>query len=90
MMNTNFEYIRKRQLIKPMFYVHVTDIDELQKEPFYLACTTERIFENKETLYDLYVQDAHLKAVLAESQKNLLKVNSTDKKRYDLLFKRLR
>lgn len=42
MINTNFEYITKKQLIKPHFYVHVTDIDELQKEPFYLACSYSR------------------------------------------------
>lgn len=49
MINTNFEYITKKQMIKPFFYVHVTDIDELQKEPFYLAC--EFLVKNKPKIH---------------------------------------
>jgi len=65
------------------------DIEMLQKEPFYLACTSERILLNKENLFDIFIDESNLKAVLNENQKNLLKVNSCDKKRFDQLVKKL-
>jgi hypothetical protein len=89
MISTNFNYVTKRQMLRPYFYVNVTDIESLQEQPFFSACTSERIFESKEFLYDLFIKDSELKAVLADSQKNLLKVNSYDKKRYDLLLKKI-
>lgn len=63
---------------------------ELNKKIIYfnLSGTTERIFENKDYLYDLFVNDSQLNAVLSD-QKNLLKINSSDKKRYDLLLKKI-
>ena len=51
--------------------------------------TSERIFESKEHLYDLFINGCELKAVFAESQKGLLKINSADKKRYELLLKKI-
>ena len=57
---------------------------------FLFTGTTEDIFENKGHLYDIFVKDANLTAVLSENQKSLLKVTSADKKRYDMLMKRLR
>ncbi len=89
MINTNFEFVHKKQQLKPFFYVNVTDIDQLQDQPFYLACTTEKIFESKDHLYDLFVNDSQLNAVLNESQKCLVKVNSSDKKRYESFLKKI-
>ena len=41
-------------------------------------------------MFDIYADDSNLKAVLTENQKNLLKVTSGDKKRFDLLIKHLK
>ena len=90
MINTSFEFINKRQHLKPFFYVNVMDIEQLQQQPFYIACTTEKIFESKDHLYDLFVNDCQMCAVLNDSQKNLLKINSADKKRYDIFLKKIR
>lgn len=88
--NTSFNFASSKQLLKPFFYVSVMDIEMLEKEPFYLACTSERILLNKANLFDIFIDESSLKAVLNENQKSLLKVNSCDKKRYDSLMKKLR
>ena len=36
--NSSYNFASIKQLIKPFFYVSVMDIEELQSEPFYLAC----------------------------------------------------
>ena len=41
----------------PQFYVNVTDIDMLQNLDSYVACTTEKIFQSKTHLYDVFVDD---------------------------------
>ncbi len=87
--NTGYKFASSKQYLKPLFYVTVMDIEMLQKEPFYLACTSERILLNKENLFDIFIDESNLKAVLNENQKNLLKVNSCDKKRFDQLVKKL-
>ena len=99
-----------KQSIKPLFFINISDIEELKEKSFYLACnlntialfklfklfkiikigTTEDIFENKKNLYDIFIKDTNLIAVLNENQKSLLKVNSMDKRRYDNLIKKLR
>jgi hypothetical protein len=38
MISTNFNFITNKQMLKPFFYVNVTDIDSLQEKPFYAAC----------------------------------------------------
>ncbi len=38
----------------------------------------------------MFVEDKNIKAVLIENQKNLLRINSSDKKKFDLLMKRLK
>lgn len=69
MINTTFESITKKQQLKPIFYVNVIDIEQLQEQPFYLACTTEKIFESKYHLYDLFVNETQLNAALSDCQK---------------------
>ena len=36
--NTSFNYASRKQLIRPVFYVNVADIEMLEQEPFYIAC----------------------------------------------------
>lgn len=90
MLGTSNTHLASKQLIKPLFNVAVNDIEQLKNEPFYIACSSERIYESKRFLYDLYVNGTLMDAVLADSQKSLLKINSADKKRFDLLLNKIR
>lgn len=71
---------------KPLFYVNITDIETLQDEIFYIACTTEKIFESKIHLYDLYIDD-HKLSVSNPALKKLLNSNNSDKTKYNELCK---
>lgn len=66
---------------KPFFYVNVADIETLDTEVSYVACTTERIFEEKQDLYDVYVDNQNVKTH-HEHLLPLLKVNSADKEKF--------
>ncbi|KAE8613281.1 hypothetical protein XENTR_v10007653 [Xenopus tropicalis] len=66
---------------KPFFYVSVADIQTLDAEGSYVACTTEKIFEQKQDLYDVYVDNQNVKTH-REHLQPLLRVNSSDKEKY--------
>ncbi|XP_038609193.1 DENN domain-containing protein 11 isoform X2 [Tachyglossus aculeatus] len=66
---------------KPFFYVNVADIDSLQTQGSYVACTTEKIFEEKRDLYDVYVDNQNVRTH-HEHLQPLLKVNGADKEKY--------
>eukprot|EP00076_Gallus_gallus_P046259 XP_025011797.1 protein LCHN isoform X1 [Gallus gallus] len=66
---------------KPFFYVNVADIEMLKTEVSYVACTTEKIFEEKRNLYDVYVDNQNVKTH-HEHLQPLLKINSADKEKY--------
>uniref|UniRef100_A0A4X2L2K2 DENN domain-containing protein 11 n=1 Tax=Vombatus ursinus TaxID=29139 RepID=A0A4X2L2K2_VOMUR len=66
---------------KPFFYVNVADIESLEIEVSYVACTTEKIFEEKHDLYDVYVDNQNVKTH-HEHLQPLLKLNSADKEKY--------
>ncbi|NXB48707.1 LCHN protein, partial [Leucopsar rothschildi] len=66
---------------KPFFYVNVADIEMLETEVSYVACTTEKIFEQKRDLYDVYVDNQNVKTH-HEHLQPLLKINSADKEKY--------
>ncbi|KAG9462461.1 hypothetical protein GDO78_014082 [Eleutherodactylus coqui] len=66
---------------KPFFYVNVADIETLDDEVSYVACTTEKIFEQKQDLYDVYVDNQNVKTHLEHLQP-LLRVNGADKEKY--------
>ncbi len=46
---------RFQNYAKPLFFVNVADINHIKMYPRYISCTTEPIFESKDTLYDLFV-----------------------------------
>ncbi|NP_001089578.1 DENN domain-containing protein 11 [Xenopus laevis] len=69
---------------KPFFYVNVADIQTLDGEGSYVACTTEKIFEQKQDLYDVYVDNQNVKTH-REHLQPLLRVNSADKEKYQRL-----
>ncbi|XP_070320825.1 DENN domain-containing protein 11 isoform X2 [Odocoileus virginianus] len=66
---------------KPFFYVNVADIETLEVEVSYVACTTEKIFEEKRELYDVYVDNQNVKTHHDHLQP-LLKINSADREKY--------
>ncbi|XP_033719270.1 DENN domain-containing protein 11 isoform X3 [Delphinus delphis] len=66
---------------KPFFYVNVADIESLEVEVSYVACTTEKIFEEKRELYDVYVDNQNVKTH-HEHLQPLLKINSADREKY--------
>ncbi|KAK8379402.1 hypothetical protein O3P69_019362 [Scylla paramamosain] len=43
-------------LLRPLYYVSLADLDLLADQHAYVACTTEKIFEEKPAIYDLYIE----------------------------------
>uniref|UniRef100_A0A8C6TSI3 DENN domain-containing protein 11 n=1 Tax=Neogobius melanostomus TaxID=47308 RepID=A0A8C6TSI3_9GOBI len=66
---------------RPFFYVNVADINALENELSYVACTTEKIFEEKKDLYDVYVDNQNVKTY-REGLKPLLRLSAADKDKY--------
>ncbi|XP_052815250.1 DENN domain-containing protein 11-like [Mya arenaria] len=70
--------------VKPHFYVNVADIETLESEVTYIACTTEKIFETKTSLYDIYV-DNQVVRTHQPGLKDLLKCSSADREKFQKL-----
>lgn len=70
--------------LKPHFYVNVADIETLETEVNYIACTTEKIFESKTSLYDVYV-DNQVVRTHSPVLKELLKCSSADRDKFHKL-----
>ncbi|KAM4614725.1 DENN domain-containing protein 11-like [Polymixia lowei] len=66
---------------RPFFYVNVADISALENELAYVACTTEKIFEEKKDLYDVYVDNQNVKTY-REGLKPLLRLSAADRDKY--------
>ncbi|XP_026217771.1 DENN domain-containing protein 11-like [Anabas testudineus] len=66
---------------RPFFYVNVADISALENELSYVACTTEKIFEEKKDLYDVYVDNQNVKTY-REGLKPLLRLSTADREKY--------
>ncbi|XP_077450302.1 DENN domain-containing protein 11-like [Stigmatopora argus] len=66
---------------RPFFYVNVADIAALENELSYVACTTEKIFEEKRDLYDVYVDNQNVKTH-REGLKPLLRISTADRDKY--------
>lgn len=45
----------------PLFFTNVCDLSALKEEHKYVACTTEKIFESKLEVYDVYVDNQNIK-----------------------------
>ncbi|XP_068162455.1 DENN domain-containing protein 11-like [Antennarius striatus] len=69
---------------RPFFYVNVADISALENELSYVACTTEKIFEEKKDLYDVYVDNQNVKTC-REGLKPLLRLSTADRDKYHKL-----
>ena len=68
----------------PQFYVNVADIEQLSSLDSYVACTTEKIFQSKTHLYDVFVDSQNIVSHL-ESLTSLLKPTLADEQRYEHL-----
>lgn len=66
---------------RPFFYINVADITTLATELSYVACTTEKIFEEKKDLYDVYVDNQNVRTH-RESLQPMLRLNSADRDKY--------
>ncbi|XP_061189570.1 DENN domain-containing protein 11-like [Saccostrea echinata] len=73
--------------VQPHFYVNVADIETLETEVAYIACTTEKIFETKTYLHDVYVDNQVITAHTPVVQE-LLKLSDADKDKYNKLLNR--
>ncbi|XP_060083226.1 DENN domain-containing protein 11-like [Ylistrum balloti] len=67
--------------MKPHFYVNIADIETLESEVAYIACTTEKIFEMKTCLYDVYIDNQIIKTH-SPILKDMLKVSEADRDKY--------
>ncbi|XP_064466566.1 DENN domain-containing protein 11-like isoform X2 [Ornithodoros turicata] len=72
-------------LCPPNFYVNVTDIDVLAGQTAYVACTTEKIFESKPTLFDIFVDQQNLETSSPANRK-LMELSVADKLKYSHLL----
>lgn len=68
----------------PQFYVNVADIDHLQSLESYVACTTEKIFQSKTRLYDVFVDGTEFHSS-SEANLPLLRNTADDQQRYEHL-----
>ena len=68
----------------PQFYVNVADIDAMTTMDSYIACTTEKIFQIKTQLYDVFVEGERVTSH-QERMDPLLRINQCDEQRYDHL-----
>lgn len=68
----------------PQFYVNVADIDHLESLDSYVACTTEKIFQSKARLYDVFVDGCEFLSP-SEAMSSLLKTTSWDQRRFEHL-----
>ncbi|MGH0119909.1 UNVERIFIED_CONTAM: hypothetical protein FKN15_059837 [Acipenser sinensis] len=66
---------------RPFFYINVADIEVLENEVSYVACTTEKIFEEKKGLYDVYVDNQNVRTH-HENLQPLLRINGADRDKY--------
>ncbi|XP_038067957.1 DENN domain-containing protein 11-like [Patiria miniata] len=69
---------------KPFFYINVADIDTIETEVSYIACTTEKVFQEKHSLYDVYVDNQNVTTHSA-NLKTMAKINAMDKEKFNRL-----
>ncbi|XP_013774275.1 protein LCHN-like [Limulus polyphemus] len=72
------------RVTQPLFYVSLSDIALLEDTKVFIACTTEKIFETKKSLYDLYIDNQNMKVDTPFYQK-LLTLSSADRIKFNHL-----
>jgi len=85
-----FSDLADRRELMPYFYINVADISHLETEKnVIMACTTEKIFENKTSLYDVYVDNQVITTHVPTLQP-VARPNVADKARFQKLTHMLR
>jgi len=79
--------ILKIEKIKPFFYINVADIESISQQETYIACTTEKVFEEKNVLYDVYVNNQRVTSANQHLNSCLMKINKSDIEKYNNLIK---
>ncbi|CAF1062882.1 unnamed protein product [Didymodactylos carnosus] len=88
-----FDFCLNDQKMKTLFYVNVKDTEILKNEHQYIACTTEKVLQNKINLFDVFidVDSNNLFYIHNNNLTNIVKVTSSDQEKYkDLFAERLR
>ncbi|KXJ13053.1 protein LCHN [Exaiptasia diaphana] len=67
----------------PLFFTNVCDLDTLQNEHKYIACTTEKIFEMKDDVWDVYIDNQNIRA--KGHLNSLVHPNYADRERFETL-----
>ncbi|XP_022690233.1 protein LCHN-like [Varroa jacobsoni] len=75
---------RCSKLCPPQFYVNIADIEGIANLSSYVACTTEKIFESKLSLFDLYIDQQNVRASKLRHH-SLLETNVADRLRFSHL-----
>lgn len=68
----------------PQFYVNVADIDQLKTVGNYIACTTEKIFQSKRDLFDVFVDNQNITTTQPRLEP-VLRLTLADEQRYQHL-----
>jgi len=74
----------------PLFNVTLHDIDNLRAYTSFVACTSDRIFESKRRLYDVFVDNQNIEYCAPEFPTALMRPNSEDVSRHRVLTESLR
>lgn len=75
------------QSINALFFVTIMDFSRLINEQSYIACTTERIYEDKHTLFDVFVNCDKKKNILFQTNddssllQSMIKITRNDRNR---------
>lgn len=73
------------QSVNPLFYVTVMDLSRLVNEQSYIGCTTEKILQDKTTLFDAFVQCDNRRDIAFQTSDSLLqsiiKITRNDRNR---------
>jgi len=77
------------KIVHPLFYVSVGDIDFLEDQISYVACTTDKILEAKPQLYDVYVDNQNVKCDVNNFHK-LLSLTPSDRDKLRRLTENLK
>uniref|UniRef100_T1IHJ7 DENN domain-containing protein 11 n=1 Tax=Strigamia maritima TaxID=126957 RepID=T1IHJ7_STRMM len=72
------------QIVQPLFYISVGDVDFLESETSFIACTTDKILESKLYLYDVYVDNQNVRCSDHALQKSIT-ITPADKQKLNKL-----
>lgn len=80
MTKLTIENVAQKQILKVLFYVNVNEMEFLENESSYVACTTDRLYETKSHLYDLLIYKNEFK--FYNNNSKISKINKADQRRF--------